>query len=293
MSTSGAVAGALVLVTVAAARAAFLEGRRAGAATRVVTTAKRPLRLPPAPSWLARRLVDAALPVEPELAWWGWLGASAVTVVAAGALVGPGLAGVVTAVSVAGPLMGWRLLRHRSRAQLEAALPGAVEAIARGLRSGASLRQALAEAARDTPGPLGEDLAVVAGAAERGATPVDSLEEWARRRPIGGVRLVAAALCLGAETGGARAQAVDGVAATLRQRLAAQAEARALATQARASATVIAAAPLVFAVLASATDPRTSTFLFRTPLGLACVTGGLALDAAGALWMARITRSEL
>src|SRR5207248_2850893 len=79
---------------------------------------------------------------------------------------------------------------------------------------------AVAEAARVTPGALGAELQAVATAAERGTPLVDALERWGERRPRGGVRLAVAALCLGAETGGAQARAVDGVAATLRERVA-------------------------------------------------------------------------
>src|SRR5205823_14752762 len=94
------------------------------------------------------------------------------------------------------------------------------------------------------------------------------------RYPRPGTRLAVAALCLGAETGGAQARAVDGVAATLRERLAVAGEVRALTSQTRASMLVIAAAPVAFCVFASTTDPRTSTFLFRTPVGLACLAAG-------------------
>ena len=187
-------------------------------------------------------------------------------------------------------MVAWRLLRHRGHAALEAALPAAVEEVARGLRSGASLRQALEEAGRATPGPTGLELARVTAAAGQGASLTTALDWWAERSPLDSVGLVVAALGLGAETGGAQAQAIDGVASTLRQRLAAQAEARALATQARASAAVIAVAPLAFCVLASAADRRTAEFLLGSPVGLACLVAGLALDAAGALWMARLTR---
>ena len=47
---------------------------------------------------------------------------------------------------------------------------------------------------------------------------------------------------------------------------------------------------LVFCLFASATDPRTSTFLFRSSIGLACLGAGLALDVVGAFWMRRLCR---
>lgn len=276
----------LVLATLAAARAALLAS--GGGVTPVPG---RWLLLPP-PAWLGARLAETGLEADPGRAWSAWLLASVVASGAALAAGGPGLGVVSAGAACAVPVAVWLALRHRGEGRLEAALPAAVDAIARGLRSGASLRQAVAEAAGATPGDVGRDLAQVAAATERGAALVASLEEWARRRPLAGVRLVVSALSLAAEMGGATAQAVDGVADTLRQRLSAGAEARSLATQARASAAVIAAAPLAFCAMASAADPRTVSFLFRTGPGLTFLTAGLALDLVGALWMARITRVE-
>ncbi len=288
------VASVLVLVSLVAGRAALRTHRAAGSAFRLAAlSAPRRTRLVvKAPSVLGPRLAEAGLDVDADRAWSAWLAASATAAILALPAGGPGLVAAVVVLAAMAPVVTWSLYRHRGQAAVEAALPGAVDAIARGLRSGASLRQAVAEAAAATPGELGRDLGHVAAATERGATIGASLEEWARGRPIGGVRLVVAALGLASEMGGATAQAVDGVADTLRQRLAARAEARSLATQARTSAAVIAAAPLAFGALASATDPRTLAYVFGTAPGLAFLGLGLGLDAVGALWMARITRIE-
>ena len=130
----------------------------------------------------------------------------------------------------------------------------------------------------------------MADQAGHGAGLVEALEALAARRPRPGVRLAVAALCLGVDTGGAQARAVDGVAATMRERLAVEAEVRALSSQARMSALVIGLAPLGFGAFAAATDPRTSEFLLHTPVGLALVCVGLLLDGAGWLWMQRLCR---
>ena len=243
----------------------------------------------PAPDWFALRLADLDLGVDAGMAWRAWLVAAAVVPMAAGVGVGPGLGGLAAAVVVVGPPLAWRANRGRRDARLAAALPVALEAVARSLRSGATLARAVAEAGATVPGPVGADLVGVARTAEATGI-VDALEAWGRARPLPGVRLAVAALCLGAETGGAQARAVDGVAATLRQRLGTAAEARALASQARASAAVISLAPIAFCGLASATDPRVGAFLFRSGAGLAVLAMGLALDAIGAMWMARLTR---
>ena len=269
-----------------AARGVRVRGRfdcRRSAPERVVP------RLPAMPRWLGQR-ADAAVPVTPEKASTVWLAAICLAVPGGAAIGGPVLAAGTIGAAVAAPPILLRMLRGRAAAHAEAALPGVLEAVARGLRSGASLRQAVSESAPSAPGALGVELGSVAAATARGAPLVDALEDWAARSPRTGVRLAVAALCLGAETGGAQARAVDGVAATLRERQAVAAEVRALSSQTRASMLVIAASPLAFCAFASATDPRTSTFLFRTPIGVACLAAGVGLDALGALWMRRMCR---
>jgi len=181
-----------------------------------------------------------------------------------------------------------RLLRHRRDRQVDEALPDALDAIARSLRSGGSLRQAVEEAAGATRGPLAADLTRVVTEIGAGAPLAASLERWAASRPLPGVRLATAALGLGAETGGASAQAIDGVAATLRTNLGISGEVRALSSQARLSALVIVLAPVAFALLAATADGATLSFLLGTPLGLACLGGGLGLDALGWWWMRRV-----
>ena len=77
--------------------------------------------------------------------------------------------------------------------------------------------------------------------------------------------------------------------ATLRERDALAREVRALASQARTSAVVLVAAPLMFALVVGVVDDQVGRFLV-SPAGLVCVVVGLGLDAAGAVWMDRLTR---
>jgi tight adherence protein B len=182
-----------------------------------------------------------------------------------------------------------RALASRRTRQLERALPFALDDVARSLRSGGSLRMAIMEAASRAAGVLGADLGAVASELADGCPLHDALARWEARRPVRSVRLAVAALSLAAETGGASARAIDGVAATLRVNLGIAGEVKALASQARMSALVIVLAPVAFTALAASTDHRTARFLVATPFGLACLAGGLLLDAIGWAWMRRIT----
>ena len=291
-----------VLAAGALARTGYRMSRRGVVAGRFVGPrealadpdgAPSPRPLPAPPPRVAAALADADLPVAAAVAWTAWLGllgAGAMVALAAG---GPGLAGVAALALGAGPALVVRSRCGRADARIEQALPVALEGVARSLRSGASLRQAVEEAGRSTAGagrPLADELCRAAAEAAQGASLVASLEAVAARRPLPGVRLGVAALCLGAETGGAQARAVDGVAATVRERLAVAAELKALSSQARMSAVVIGLAPVGFGGFAAATDPRTAQFMFHTPAGLVLLAGGLMLDTLGWLWMQRLAR---
>jgi tight adherence protein B len=242
-----------------------------------------------APPRIASALADAALPIAPDAAWTLWVCAGAVGAVAGVLVGGPALGALVGAGAVGAGALGVRSRRGRAAAVLEAQLPVALEAMARSLRSGASLRQAVTEA-EACGGMVAGELRGVVADLDRGLGLVDALDRWQARRPLAGVRLAVAALALGAETGGAQARAVDGVAATLRDRLAVAADVRAHAAQVRASVLVINLAPIAFCAFATATDPRTADFLFRSPLGWSFLAAGVGLDAVSALWMRRLAR---
>lgn len=179
--------------------------------------------------------------------------------------------------------------RHRRR---DAQLPEALDRLASAVRGGQAIGPALRELAGTVPDPLGSDLRPMAMAMDQGQPVARALAGWA-----GGpgaspdVHLVVAALTLGAQAGGEVARALDRVAATLRERREVQGEVHALATQARASAGVLAVAPLGFAALVSTIEPGSAAFLVTSPLGMACLVAGLGLEALGCVWMARITRS--
>ncbi|MGI9120234.1 MAG: type II secretion system F family protein [Acidimicrobiales bacterium] len=291
--------GLLSLASTAAVRAAATTSRRAVVGRRLALAQSGPIGLrrlvawaPPPPDWVARRLVASGV-IDGTGLWAGWLVALATGVPTAVLVGGPGLAVVVAAAAVGAPVGAMLVTSGRADRLLEQGLPDALEGMARSLRTSASLRQAVEEAGGTTPGLLGDDLRGVAVEVANGEALANALDAWGGRRPLPGVRLAVSALGLGAETGGAHARSLDGVAATIRSRMAVGREVRALSSQARLSGVVITLAPLGFSALAAATDDRTAGFLLRTPLGLVCLTAGLVLDGVAALWMHRLSKVEL
>jgi tight adherence protein B len=279
------VAGTLAAASVLAVRAAWTA--HAGEATRRVSST-RPVA-PVVPHLVTACCAAADLDLEPAVVWrWyraALLAGPALVLLATSA---PLAVGALAAL-IAGPRFALPFLQRRRDERRDSQLTPFLERVASSIRSGRSVRSALTEVARGMDRPLRTDLEPLADALDHGAALEDAVDRWAGTSPSSSeVRLAAAALRLGARAGGEVARAVDGVAASLRERREVRGELIALATQARTSALLLVVAPLGFAGLMSTVEPGAIRFLLGTPLGLLCLTAGLVLDAAGGWWMQRI-----
>ena len=183
---------------------------------------------------------------------------------------------------------GFRHRDPRLARRADQVIPPLLDGVARELRSGSSLGAAVAVAAADVevrhpgvdPGSSG-----LVDALARGVSVAVAVAGWRDALPTPARRLAGTAMTVAAETGGATAAVLDGVADTLRDRVALEREVAALSSQARASATLLVVAPIVVAVVAAVADERIAAFLLGSPAGWACIVGGVLLDAAGAVWM--------
>ena len=186
-----------------------------------------------------------------------------------------------------------RIRRRRCDEAVLGALPDVLDRVAGGLRAGAAPTAALAEAAAgaDLPSGLASDLATIVERAEQdGLDP--ALMAWAEERPLPAVAATAAALQVTPRAGGPAAPALEGLATGLRDRHDAAGEAAALSAQARLSAIVVGASPLVSLALSLLVDRRVAPTLMATPSGRACLLTGIALEALAAAWMRRILRVQ-
>lgn len=177
-------------------------------------------------------------------------------------------------------------LRWRRRRDDRAALPLALELLARELRAGATVPRAVrAVAAAEA---CGRSLVPVVERIERGGRVIDELDRWAAASPSPDAHLARAVLQLGFTTGAALADSLDRVAATMRDRLELDDELRALTAQSRASATVLAVAPAAFLLVLGLTAPGLVAPLVTTRLGWICLLAGIGLDAVGFWWIRRL-----
>jgi len=282
------VAGAGALLCVVLVRAA----RRADSGVRVRRLAAREQRNLPvrvrAP--LERALLRADVRLDPEAAFVLWAaGSLAVAVFASSFAPGMALPAGLAAL-VAGPV-GLALARGRRERRFAAALPGVLEQAAAELRGGGTVAGAV-ERLGVGEGPVADDLRRVHARTRLGLGLSDALGGWPVEHDTPEVGAVAGALAVAATIGGRAADAIDGLASSLRHRLDAAADAHALSAQARLSAVVVGAAPVGYLAFSAMVDPASVTLLVDSGVGRVCLVLGLALEVLAALWIRRIVRSE-
>ncbi len=178
--------------------------------------------------------------------------------------------------------------RTRRAAGARAQVPEVAGVLARSLDSGMSLSDAVGDAGLVVADPLGAELRRVGSAVTRGVPIADAFERWAASSTADEVELLAVAVRAADGHGGNLAAAFDAVSMTASDRIEAADEARALASQATASAMTLVALPAVGAGAFCLIDPAVARTLFGTPAGWACLVMGAALNAMGWFAMRRL-----
>lgn len=173
---------------------------------------------------------------------------------------------------------------RRRRLTAISQLPEMLDVLARELRAGRNLHEAI-QTASTLPSlhSLGLDTLVTRFAS--GERLVEALDRWASALNHPDGDLVRAVVSLGSVTGGALAGSMERAALTLRERAGLVDEVRVLTAQTRASAMLLFVAPIGFLVLLLMFDPASSAAVFTTGLGQLCVVLGLVLDVVGFVWM--------
>lgn len=197
------------------------------------------------------------------------------------------VASPVVAVALVVLLGGRALWRMRRQRQDAAATADRVletcELLAAELAAGQPPPRALARAASAWP--------VLAPAAEASALGGDlprTLRELAVRPGAAELRLVGAAWEVAHRSGSGLAEALDRVSSVVRADRATRRVVESELASARATARLVAVLPVLVPVLGAGAGTSPWTFLVATPIGWACLAGGLALGLTGLWWIERI-----
>jgi len=202
---------------------------------------------------------------------------------------------VLLALALVGsaPSLAIAWLRHRRLTRLVGQLPDAAMLIAGALRSGGSLSQAIAQAARELPSPAGRELDLVMREQRLGVSLDEAVSHLERRAPIEEVTLLAAAVRISQESGGNLAETLERLAESLRRKAAIEGKIDALTAQGRLQGWVMALLPLVVAMALFVIEPDAMRPLFATWQGWVVCAVVLVMEGLGLYFIRRIVAIDV
>lgn len=271
-------------VAVAATRSATRDGAARSRAHRTALVQRLP-----GGTRLARRIKRSGMHLSPDAFVLAAMGASMVSAFALLLVFRaplPAAAGLAVGPAGARAALGAADRRHLRR--VSDAMPAVAQMLAGAVAAGLSLRQAIVRAARDTPDPLGAELRRAASDMELGARVDDALAGLAARLPDADLGLLVTAILVQRRTGGDLARALRDMSARLEERGRLARELRGATAQARATAWMVAALPILAAALAESASPGLIARTASSPIGIAVLSMSVLLQVAGIVLIRRI-----
>jgi tight adherence protein B len=196
----------------------------------------------------------------------------------------------------AGLVAPWLFLTFRAdrrRKQFYQQLPDAMQMLAGSLSAGYSLPQAIDNVARETGGPLGQELNRALMESRLGLPIEETLEAAAQRMESKDFHWVVMAIRINRQVGGNLAEVLTNVGRTIRERERLRRQVKALSAEGVLSAWVLGLLPVMIALFVAFTRPEYLVPMFTQPIGWVMIAVGLVLYIGGVIWMRNLVTMEV
>ncbi len=172
-------------------------------------------------------------------------------------------------------------------------LPDALAMVVRSVRAGIPVSEALRTVACEMPEPTGGEFRRLSDALGIGIPMEEALLGLARRSGLPEYGFFKVALTLQGSAGGNLTETLENLADVVRKRVATRARGLALASQARASAYILAVVPVITAGALLVIDPGYLRLLFEDPRGRTILAAAVLSLLTGLGTMKLIIRRSL
>ncbi len=185
-------------------------------------------------------------------------------------------------------LPDWLVARIRLRrmAQFDRQLPEMLLALAGALRAGAGIQTAVRQLCAEATPPLSQEFGLLQRQQRLGVSFVHSLDHLYSRMPTESTGLFVSALKIAAHSGGNLAEALERIAQTLQSRQQIQGRIRALTSQGKMQAWIMAGLPPLLMLVLNFLDPAAMHFMWFHPAGWIVLAVISLLELLG-LWLIR------
>ena len=217
-------------------------------------------------------------------------------VLAAGLVAGLGplvAAGFAIGAGAGLPELGLQVLRKRRLALMEAEFPNAVDVIVRGVKSGLPLPDCMRIISAEAREPLRSEFGRIVRDQAVGLSADDAIDRFAQRVPLTEASFFAIVIAIQSRTGGSLSESLSNLSAVLRERKKMRGKVKALSAEAKASAGIIGALPVVVSLIIYMTSPDYMRLLFETLTGQLVIAGSVVWMLIGILVMRKMINFEI
>jgi len=209
--------------------------------------------------------------------------------------------GVMLAIAVPGGLVMGLMLPHlvisfacyRRAKKFTALFPEAIGLMVRGIKSGLPIGETFVVIGQEVPDPVGEEFRRVADQVRLGQALELALWDAAKRVDTAEIKFLVVSLSVQKETGGNLAETLENLDTVLRRRRQMKLKVRAMASEARASASIIGALPFIMLAILSAINGPYIAHLFETVLGHKMLIGAGLSMSIGIYIMQKMARFDI
>jgi len=195
---------------------------------------------------------------------------------------------VASMVGATVPFLILRMKKNRRVKAFNAALPDAIDLMARSLVAGHSMGSAIEMIAEQSPEPLAFEFVQVFQQQRLGLQFRDALLQMGARVPSRDLHFLITAILVQKETGGDLAEILDRAAHVIRERIRIEGEVRTHTAQGRLTGWILALLPVLLLILLNLISPGYSTVLFEDPLGQKLLYTGGTFIVIGALVIRKV-----
>jgi tight adherence protein B len=200
-------------------------------------------------------------------------------------------AAVVIGLGLPRWVLGFLVKRRQKKFLTEFA--NAIDVIVRGVKSGLPLAECLKIIAREAPEPLSGEFRRICDAQSMGV-PIDQcMTKLFERMPLPEVSFFTIVLSIQLKAGGNLSEALGNLSLILRSRKLMREKINALSSEAKASAMIIGALPIVVCGIVYVTSPNYMGLLFSDPTGHLGLGAGCLMMMAGILVMRQMINFDI
>lgn len=198
------------------------------------------------------------------------------------------VAGIAFAAGFGLPRWMLGFLKKRRETKFSDELPNAVDVIVRGVKAGLPIGDCIRIIASETQEPVKSEFRMIAESTAMGMPLGESCAKLYDRMPLAEANFFGIVIMIQQKAGGSLSEALANLSKVLRERKKMKAKIKAMSTEAKASAVIIAALPPAVMFLVYITSPNYIELLWTTPTGRMLLFGSLCWMLMGTLVMRKM-----